>query len=86
MSFNAALVREQGVSFAVVAVKPHVFNSRTEQEEVSAGFQTIFPGYNIVLMRQVGRGRTEYYGRTDIVNFLSKLFVEQLPWKSYSYN
>jgi len=32
-------------------------------------------------MAQDARGRAAYYGRRDLVNFLSQVLVEQLPWR-----
>lgn len=86
MSIDAALVKEQGVHFAVVAVKAHVLNNSSQSNEVQRGFQARFPGYNIVLMAQDSQGVPTYYGRRDIVRFLSNTHISQLPWKRYSSN
>jgi hypothetical protein len=83
MSFDAALVKEQGITFAVVLVKNHVFNSTTSKSEAVDSFHPYFPGTPIVIARQ-RNGNMEYYGRKDIVNFLSNLHHSQLPWKKYS--
>jgi hypothetical protein len=84
MSYDAALVREQGVTFAVVVVKPHVVNSDSSRRETAAGFAIHFPGVPIVLMAQDGRGRPTYWGRPDIVRFLANVPVQALPWKRFS--
>lgn len=86
MQFEGALVREQGVTFAVVIVKPHVLNSQSESGRVAAGFQPAFPGTPIVLMAQNHRGAPTYMGRRDLVNFLSRVPVNAIPWKRYSLN
>ena len=84
MSFDAAVVREQGVSFAVVSVKGHVVNSDSSRREAISAFATHFPGVPIVLMAQDGRGRPTYWGRPDIVRFLSHVPVGALPWRRFS--
>lgn len=84
MSFDAALVREQGVTFAVVIVKGHVVNSDSSRREAITAFGANFPGVPIVLMTQDARGRPTYWGRRDIVQFIAKVPVSALPWKRFS--
>ena len=38
MQFEGAIIKEQGVTFAIVVVKPHVLNSPTEREEARRSF------------------------------------------------
>jgi hypothetical protein len=84
MSFDVALVREQGIEFAVVAVKSHVVASPTSRQEAAASFERAFPRVPIVLMSQDARGRPTYWGRRDIVGFLSRIAVQRLPWRRCS--
>lgn len=86
MTFEGAVIKEQGVSFAIVVVKEHVLNSSSECNNARSGFQTIFPGMPVVLMAQNSRGVPRYQGRTDIVNFLAKVHPSRIPWKRYNYN
>ncbi|MEQ9319787.1 MAG: hypothetical protein RIF41_11560 [Polyangiaceae bacterium] len=83
MSFDAAVVREQGVSFAVIVVRSGVVGVPSRREEVAAGFRTKFPDLPIILMSQDSRGRPTFWGRTDIVRFLSRIAVHRLPWRRY---
>jgi hypothetical protein len=85
MQFDAALVKEQGVTFAVVSVKQQG-TQVGQRDEVQMGAQQLFPGVPIVLMSQDARGVPQYYGRRDIVNFLAQVPFEALPWRSYSAN
>lgn len=76
-----ALVKEQGVTFAVVIVKSYVLNS-TESEQIRNSFSQYFPaGIPIILMVQNTRGIPTYHGRPDIVKFLAKIDHRRLPWK-----
>lgn len=86
MTFDGALVKEQGVTFAVIAVKPYVTQTSLEANEAINSFSRFFPGVPVVLMSQNSSGRANYYGRRDIVNFLSRISVYQLPWKTYTYH
>ena len=86
MTFEGAVLKEQGVSFAIIVVKEHVLNSSSECNNARSSFQTIFPRMPIVLMAQNSRGIPKYQGRTDIVNFLAKVHPSRIPWKRYNYN
>jgi hypothetical protein len=84
MSFDAAVVREQGVTFTVVAVRSQAVNTDSSCRETICACQVRFPGVPIVLMVQDGRGRPTFWGRRDIVNFLSRVPVGALPWRRFS--
>ena len=84
MQFDAAVVKEQGLTFAVVMVQHSaVFNNSTINDN-QRGFQRHFPGMPIVLCNQNSSGTPTYYGRKDIVNFLASVLMEQIPWKTYT--
>lgn len=84
-SFKAALIREQGVEFAVVAVKPHVVSSNLAADDAFRAFQPLFPGVPIVLAASVARG-VEYRGRTDLVRFLASIDPGRIPWRRWTVN
>lgn len=86
MRFDGAVIKEQGVTFAIVVVKPSVLNSTTSRENTRDSFSSVFPGMPIILMAQDGRGTPSFYGRTDIVNFLAKIDMRRIPWKTYTIN
>jgi hypothetical protein len=86
MQFEGALIKEQGVTFAIVVVKPHVLNSSSECNSARIGFSGVFPGVPIILMAQDSRGTPTYQGRTDIVRWLSNVHPSRIPWKRYNYN
>jgi hypothetical protein len=82
--FQGALVREQGVTFAIVIVKEHILNVPSQAKSAIRSFQPLFPQAPIVLMAQDARGRPAYYGRHDLVNFLSRVSLSTIPWKEYT--
>jgi hypothetical protein len=80
MTFDGAVIREQGVTFAIATVKRHVIRS-SDRDNVQRGLARFFPGMPIVLMAEDG---SETYGRHDIVQFLKRVHPSQIPWRRYS--
>lgn len=86
MNFEGALLKEQGVTFAIVVVQPHVLDSTLQMQNARTSFGSFFPRVPIILMAQNGRGTPTYQGRTDIVQFLSHVHPSRIPWKRYTVN
>lgn len=86
MKFDGAVIKEQGIVFAIVVVKSGVLDFSTQREEARMGFSKYFPGMPIILMAQNNRGIPTYHGRTDIVNFLANVHPSRIPWKTYTFN
>lgn len=86
MKFQGAVVKEQGVTFAIVIVKQHIINSITERKNIQNSFSRFFTDMPIILMAQDFNGVPTYYGRNDIVKFLANIHVSQIPWKEYTVN
>ncbi|MBW7909508.1 MAG: hypothetical protein H3C50_11455 [Kiritimatiellae bacterium] len=85
MRVQGAVIREQGQTFAVVIVKPHVVQNSSEAAEAIRGFTPVF-GVPVVLMAQDGRGRPTFYGRPDIARFMSSVPLHAIPWREYTIN
>jgi len=84
MIFEGALIKEQGVKFAIVIVKQHIINSSHTANQAIASFQPTFPSVPVILMSQDFRGTPTYYGRRDIVNFLKNVPLQCIPWQKFS--
>ena len=84
MTFEGALIKEQGVKFAIVIVKQHVINNRYNANRAVLSFQPAFPGIPVILMAQNHRGTQTYYGRRDIVNFLKNVPLQCIPWQKFT--
>lgn len=82
MILTAAVVKEQGVTFAVVIVKPFAMQPMS-RVPTQLSLRPRFPGLPIVLMSQDSSGLPTYYGRHDISRFLTNVLPEQLPWAKY---
>lgn len=83
MQFDGALIKEQGVTFAIVVVKPQVLTSPTI-ENTRNSFKSVFGNIPIILMAQDYRGIPKYHGRKDIVRFLANVHPSRIPWKKYT--
>jgi len=84
MLFQGAVIKEQGVTFAVVIVKRHVVDNRSEANDAITSFQPLFPGLPVVLMTQDSQGIPTYFGRKDIVRFMSNVPLSSVPWREYT--
>lgn len=84
MRFQGALVKEQGVTFGIIIVKPHVLQSESESNSMRAFGTRAFGLVPIVLMSQNSRGVPTYSGRKDIVQFLAKVPLGCIPWREYT--
>jgi hypothetical protein len=84
MKGHVALIREQGVNFAVVVVKPSVLNGpRSTKDDLAAAYSREF-SVPTVLMAQDSHGTPTYYGRRDLVQWLSNVIVDALPWREFT--
>lgn len=82
---QGAIIKEQGVTFAIVVVKPHVVSNRAEASNlINGSLAQLFGGIPVVLMAQNSRGVPTYLGRQDIVNFLAQVPLNAIPWKEYT--
>jgi hypothetical protein len=85
VKIEGSVIKEQGVTFALVIVKRHVLCSKQRAENARRSFSTLFPGMPIILMAQDARGVPTYWGRRDIVNCLASIHISQIPWKIYTF-
>ena len=84
MKFQGSVIKEQGVTFAIIIVKSQVLNSQHDIEDMQMFGSRVFGDMPIILMTQDSRGIPTYYGRKDIVRFLSKVPILRIAWKEYS--
>lgn len=84
MRFQGSVIKEQGVTFGIIIVKPYVMESQNHIREMQLLGNQAFGIMPIILMAQNSRGVPQYYGRKDIVQFLSKIAISRIPWKEYS--
>lgn len=84
MTFEGTVVREQGVTFALVVVKHHIVQNRLEAQNAISAFQPYFPGNPVVLVGQNSRGVPTYFGRPDIARFMASVPMQSVPWKRYT--
>lgn len=85
MRFQAALLKDRSVTFAVVIVKPHALRSLQEATRAQIAFAPAFPGLPIVLLAQDPTGLPIIHGRKDLVAFLNNIQLDAVGWREYSY-
>ncbi len=83
---SSAHIREQGVTFAVVIVRPLLLQNTSGADEAIQSFAPVFPGMPVVLMAQDGRGRPTYYGRRDLSQFMANVPLRSATWRRYTLN
>jgi len=84
MQIDGAVIKEQGVTFAIAIVKSHVLQNSSQREQMRTSLISVFPSIPIILMAQDSRGVPTYQGRNDIVKFLSNIHPGRIPWKRYT--
>lgn len=83
MTIHGAVIIEQGVTFAIVAVRSTVTQYTVRSTRMRRALSVYFPNMPIILMSQDANGEPHYYGRKDIVDFLKTIRLDQIPWKEY---
>lgn len=83
MRFQGAVIREQGVTFALVVVTRSAIDGG-HRESVLGTASRLFPGLPVVLVAQDGSGRARYYGRKDIAAYMARVPLEAVPWRWYT--
>jgi hypothetical protein len=84
MQFDGAVIKEQGITFAVAVVRRGVLDNASQREEALVSFTSVFEGLPTVLMEQDSTGRPRYYGRDDLVRFLANVPVEAISWQQFT--
>ncbi|NKJ41355.1 hypothetical protein [Novosphingobium sp. SG720] len=77
-SVQFARIREQGITFCVVVVKDSVIDDQFERDSAVAYWSRQFGCVTVLL----GANRHRYYGRTDIVRFMSNVALDRIPWRT----
>ncbi len=83
MSFDGALIKEQGVTFAIAVVKPSVLTS-PNKESIRIHFLTTLDSFQQYLWHKTAKVFPTYDGRRDLVKFLSHIHPSRIPWKHYT--
>ena len=86
MQIDGAILKEQGVTFAIVVVEPHVIQSQSRANDMRQSISTIadFQELPIILASQDTKGIFTYQGDGNIVKFLAAIDASMIPWKHYS--
>ena len=83
---SAAVFTEQNIPVAVIIVKYQACLNAHDQQKTLAGVSGFFQDAHTIIMWERPDRRNQFYGRTDIVNFLSNIHPSRLPWKEYTFS
>lgn len=84
MKFHAAVIENQGITFALVRVDKEVLDVPGRARDAVATLQSIFKNMSIVLMALDAKGTPKYYGRPDIVSNMGNATFSDAEWKEYT--
>jgi hypothetical protein len=77
---QAAIITEQGITFAIVLVQK--IGSPFENEHISNKLSPVFGDMPVVLMTKNSEGR-EQVGREDLVNITKDIPFGAIPFREY---
>lgn len=84
MEINAAIVRNDEFTFVVIIVKREVLENSFTSKQARDIFRKYFPLYPIVLMAQDVKYNGIFDGPDEIVEYLSEIDIQKLPWSTYT--
>ena len=83
-TLTGAVIREQGITFAVVIVKNHVVNCQTTSSNM---IQDLIPVFGVPLIALKGESnRKVRSNRRDVASFVANLHPSRIPWRKYTLN
>ncbi len=84
MIFQGSVIKEQGMTFAIVVVRQDTINNEDEANNTIELFTQFFE-LPVVLMAQ-NDGTPLYFGKEEFVTILKPIPLEKIPWQKYSIN
>ncbi|HEY8908722.1 MAG TPA: hypothetical protein VIM51_00340 [Desulfosporosinus sp.] len=79
--FEAAIIEEQGKTFALVSVQSAVFQNSSDTTTIIKALLPTFNGIPVVLVTRDDDGKPAYYGRGDLVALLENVNINEAPWR-----
>lgn len=83
---HAALVREEGKTFGVLLLNQNAFDQDDVRTKMilDAPSLSVFAGHPVVVaVQDEVTGRARCAGPRDLVNLVSRVSIEDLPWRTY---
>ena len=82
--FEAAVLQVHGVTFVVVVVQKHILDHKVIAGKTIGKLKSLFRGFPILLVAQDSDGVANFYGRKDLVRYMRKWKLVDVPWKLYT--
>jgi len=83
MKIKGAIIKEQGVKFAIIETTTATLKSQTEMNTIKQKFSPLFGDIPMTFMAKNARGIPVFVGRKDIVDFLSNNDMNKIPWRKF---
>lgn len=80
---EGAIVKDHGIKYAIIVVNHDVVQHAGKNEEAINAYSHLFPDMPIILLGKDWQGKSTYYGRKDIVDFISTVDANRIPWRRY---
>ncbi len=84
MKYDSAIIKEQGIRFALVKVDLSVIQHKNEADTVRKSLAPIFHSMPIVLMALDENRIPVFQGREHIVNLLEDVDLSSISWTRYT--
>jgi len=84
MKIKGAIIKEQGVRFAVCNVDYETLKSVKKQNTIKNEFAPLFGKIPVIFVSYNSKGIATFVGREDIVNFLSNVDSSQINWREFT--
>jgi hypothetical protein len=84
MQIIGSIIRERGVTFAVVRVDGNRVCTQAQADEAIFDLSRLFRGLPVVLMAVSSHHTPTYWGRDDLARFMSRVHPSRVPWRTYT--
>lgn len=86
MQLEAALIDNSKVTFALIPVDYSIVINPTAAKDVQTSFTKYFPGLPIVLMSEDDFEMPTYFGRKDILKYLTDLSPSSITFEVFNFD
>ncbi|MDD7794486.1 hypothetical protein [Clostridium sp. 'White wine YQ'] len=86
MQLEAAIIHNSKFNFALIPVDYSIVINSTTAKDVQASFAKYFPGLPIVLMSENDLTIPTYFGRKDILRYLTDLNPSSLSFEVFNFD
>jgi hypothetical protein len=86
VQLEAAIIDNSKVTFALIPVEYSILINSTAAKDVQASYAKYFPGLPIILMSEDDLTMPTYFGRKDILKYLTDLSPSSITFEVYNFD